>query len=447
MKHLITLLIVVATLQLATAQTLTGNLKHHAGQHISLTGFNYYESNTLDQTVIDSLGNFSLSYPKDYKGMGVLNTQDNSSLVLVLEEDSISLSGNHLKAPNGIAFTNSKANTNFVSYAKNQALYNQALSGWSFLQQLYNKDALLNKQKRTIKHIAKEQKRIQQEDAAFIARLDKQSYLRWFIPYRKLVQDMPYIARKETQRIPDAIHKFRTIDFKHPNFKTSGLYRELIEGHYLMLENMGQDLDSIYTQMNISTSYLVNNLKEDTSLLQNTSKELFTYFEKRSLFKVAAHLSNTLIQNYQDVLDDAMRSKMERYVTLAVGNTAPNLELGKDRTLKDINNNILLIFGSAECHHCTEANKKLLEFYPKWQAKGNIEVVYISIDTDKELYNQEYSQYPWKTYCDYKGWDTQGAKDYFVDATPSYFLLDKDLKIIMHPRSLEHVNTWVEYRL
>lgn len=447
MKHLITLLILVATLQLAKAQILTGNLKHHAGQHISLTGFNYYESNALDQTVIDSLGNFSLSYPKDYKGMAVLNTQDNSSLVLVLEEDSISLKGNYLKEPDGIAFTNSKANTNFVSYAQNQGLYNQALSGWNYLLQLYKNEALFSSQKRTVKRIAKAQKHIQQEDAAFIASLDKQSYLRWFIPYRKLVQDMPYIVRKETQRIPEAIAQFRNTDFRHPNFKTSGLYRELIEGHYMLLENMGQDLDSVYTQMNISTSYLVNNLKEDTSLLQSTSKELFTYFEKRSLFKVAAHLSNTLIQNHQDILDGAMRSKMERYVTLAVGNTAPNVQLAEGKTLKDVNNNILLIFGSAECHHCTEANKKLLEFYPKWRAKGNIEVVYISIDIDKELYNQEYSQYPWQTYCDYKGWDTQGAKDYFVDATPSYFLLDKDLKIIMHPRGLEHVNTWVEYRL
>ena len=433
---------------LITAQTLTGNLKHHAGQHISLTGYNYYDSYELAKTKIDSLGNFTLNYPKkNYNGMGVLKTQDNSSFVLILTEPDIVLNGSHLTEPDSLQFANSRANTNFINYAKHQGLFKQALSAWSYLQQLYNKEMLFNKQKQAIKRIKKEQTRIQQEDAAFITNLDKDSYLRWFIPYRKLVQDMPAIVRNETQRIPEAIQQFRTTDFNHPNFKTSGLFKELIEGHYLLLENMGQSLDSVYTQMNISTSYLVNNLKENPPLLKKTSKELFTYFEKRSLFKVAAHLSTTLIQDHQDVLDEAMRSKMERYVTLKVGNTAPNVQLAEGKTLKSINNNILLIFGSAECHHCTEANKELLAFYPQWQEKGNIEVVYISIDTDKALYTEEYSQYPWQTYCNYKGWDTQAAKDYFVDATPSYFLLDKDLKILMHPRNLEHVNTWVDYRL
>lgn len=432
---------------IVTAQTLTGNLKRHAGQHISLTGFNYYDSYQLATDTIDANGNFTLNYPKEYKGMGVLKTQDNSSLVLMLTEPNIVLNGNHLTEPDSLQFANSSANANFINYAKHQGLYKQALSAWSYLQQLYNKEMLFNKQKQAIKRIKKEQTRILQEDAAFVTNLDKDSYLRWFIHYRKLVQDMPAIVRKETQRIPKAIQQFRTTDFNHPNFKTSGLFKELIEGHYLLLENMGQSLDSVYTQMNISTDHLLQNLKDNTNLLGTVATELFEYLEKRSLFKPAAHLSVELIANHQNTLTDALRSKMERYVTLKVGNTAPNVQLAEGKTLKDINNNILLIFGSAECHHCTEANKKLLEFYPQWQEKGNIEVVYISIDTDKALYTEEYSQYPWQTYCDYKGWDTQGAKDYFVDATPSYFLLDKDLKILMHPRSLEHVNTWVDYRL
>jgi len=448
MKHLFTIqLLLLLVTTIAKAQTLTGNLKHHTGQHISLTGFNYYDSYELAKTTIDSLGNFTLNHPKNYKGMGILNTQDANSLVLMLTEPNIVLNGSHLTELDSFQFANSRANTNFISYAKAQGLRSNAMSALKYIDNLYQKEPLFAKRKELKKAIKEEQAYIIKEDAVFVANLDKDSYLRWFIPYKKLVQDMPAIVRKETQRIPEAIQQFRTTDFNHPNFKTSGLFRELIEGHYLLLENMGQSLDSVYAQMNVSTSYLVNNLKEDPPLLKNTSKELFTYFEKRSLFKVAAHLSATLIQDHQDILDDAIRSKMERYVTLKVGNTAPNVQLADGKTLKDINNNILLVFGSAECPHCTEANKKLLAFYPQWQEKGNIEVVYISIDTNKALYTEEYSQYPWQTYCNYKGWDTQAAKDYFVDATPSYFLLDKDLKILMHPRNIEHVNTWVDYRL
>jgi thioredoxin-related protein len=94
-----------------------------------------------------------------------------------------------------------------------------------------------------------------------------------------------------------------------------------------------------------------------------------------------------------------------------------------------------------------DAKKELEAYYPKWQAKGNIEVVYISLDTDKEVYNKVYGNTPWQTYCNYKGYETQAAKDYFVNATPTYILLDKDLKILVHPRSLAQVDAWVHHKL
>jgi len=94
-----------------------------------------------------------------------------------------------------------------------------------------------------------------------------------------------------------------------------------------------------------------------------------------------------------------------------------------------------------------DAKKELEAYYPKWQAKGTIAVVYISLDTDKEVYNKAFGNTPWQTYCDYKGWETQAAKDYYINAIPTYFLLYKDLKILVHLRSLGQVDAWVHYKL
>ena len=69
-----------------------------------------------------------------------------------------------------------------------------------------------------------------------------------------------------------------TTDFNNPNFKTNGIFKDFIEGHYLLLENMGQSLDSIATQMNLNTGYLLDNLKQNKPVLKSTAKELFTYF-------------------------------------------------------------------------------------------------------------------------------------------------------------------------
>ena len=76
-----------------------------------------------------------------------------------------------------------------------------------------------------------------------------------------------------------------------------------------------------------------------------------------------------------------------------------------------------------------------------------MEVIYISIDTDKTDFKTAYKDMPWQTYCDFKGWESQAAKDYHITSTPSYFLLDKEQIILVRPISMAQVNAWVEPKL
>ncbi len=48
------------------------------------------------------------------------------------------------------------------------------------------------------------------------------------------------------------------------------------------------------------------------------------------------------------------------------------------------------------------------------------------------------------TYCDGKGWETQAAKDYYVFGTPTYLLLDANLKILVKLKSPNHLQAWME---
>ena len=345
-----------------TQKIVTGQLKAHAGQKITLTGFNYYKTLELANSIIDSLGNFALSYPKDYRGMGILKTQENSNLVFALTESNINIRGNHLKETNSISFTNSLENTNFKTYAKRQAFYKNALSAWNYLDKLYQKEQLFAEHKKIKKAIKQEKAYIHKKNVDFLANLEDDSYIKWFIPYRKLIQEMPSIVRKETERIPEAIEKFRKTDFNNANFKTSGLFKEFIEGHYMLLENMGQSLDSINVQMNISTDLLINSYKQNDSLLNTVSENLFKYFEKRSLFPAAAHLSNKLLTDNTCALNNSLANTMQRYVTLRVGNIAPDIKLG-NKNLSDIKKPVLLVFGASHCPHCKDEAIELLTYY------------------------------------------------------------------------------------
>ncbi|QTD36767.1 thioredoxin family protein [Polaribacter batillariae] len=440
-------LLLLTNILLAQTQTLKGTLEQHKGQKITLAGFNYYKVLDLATTVADSLGNFSLNYPKDYKGMGVLKTQDNSSLVVVLTASKAQITGTHLKEADSLQFINSPENNQFVNYAKAYTQAKQAYKAWRYLKPKYTRETTLKTQKTVLKNINKELQRLERVNSNALKLVSKNSYLRWFLPIQTLVNNMPETIHNYRERLPKDIKEFRSINFNNPNFKTSGLFKELIEGHYFLLENMGQNLDSVFTQMNISTDYLINNLKENNSLLNNVSEHLFKYFEKRSLYPAAAHLSNQMLSKNQCVLSDSLANTMQKYKDLKVGNTAPNIQLDATTQLSDIKKPVLLVFGASWCSHCKKEALELLKYYDTWKTQKKLEVVYISLDTDQTAFKTAYQNVPWQTYCDYKGWETQAAKKYYVNATPTYFLLDKDMKILVHPRSLAQVDAWINYKL
>ena len=445
MKKTLTLIALIFTLQQITAQTITGILKHNAGQELSLMGFNNYKTVELVKTQTDSLGSFTLNYPKKYKGMALLKSQDKNSLVLLLNQTFTTITGTHISETDSLVFNNTE-NKLFFNYAIGQGYRTNALNAWKYLDKLYNTQALFKKQEIAKNSIQKELKRIKAEDTKLVNSLDKNSYLAWFIPIRKLIQETPAIMRTETERIPEAIAQFRNTNFNNSNFKTSGVLREYIEKHYFLIENMGLSIDSVAVQMNLSSNALINTIKDNKGLLNKISENLFTYLETRSLYKSSEYLAVTLLKDHQKDLEIHVINRLEKYVSLKVGNTAPDIQLTNSK-LSDIKKPVLLVFGASWCPLCKTEALELLKYYDAWKSKKDVEVVYISTDTDKEAYKTAYQNAPWQSYCDYKGWDTKAAKDYFVYATPTYILLDKDMKILVHPSSVGQVDAWVNYRL
>jgi thiol-disulfide isomerase/thioredoxin len=434
--------IIFLLLVISVHSQITGNLKKLANQEVTLYGFNDFKFEILSNTTIDNLGNFTIIYPKAYQGIGVLKAKDNSSLVFVLTEPNIKINGTDLKEKENLVFINSTENDQFVEFAKRNSQRQSAVSAWNYLKEKYQKEPLFKNQKKVLLTIKAELNRIEKEESNSLKNLDKESYISWYLPFRKLVSDMPNSVRNNTVEIPNNIASFRNIDFNNPKFKTSGLLKDLIEGHYMLLENMGQNQDTIVEQMNRSTTYLMTNLANNKTLLNEVGSNLFDYLEKRSLFSSSEYLAVQLLSQNSCSLDEILTHKLEGYRKLKQGKIAPDIIFTDGKKLSDIQSNKLLIFGASWCSKCKEESVKLNDYYSSWKEKG-FEVIYVSIDTDKVAFENAYKNKPWKTDCNFMGWDNQAIKDYHIFATPTYFLLDKDLKIILRPNSIEQTNSWL----
>ena len=248
---------------------------------------------------------------------------------------------------------------------------------------------------------------------------------------------------------------FLNINYSSPQIYSSGLIYNLIEKEFSSILNSPLTEATKYKEMNQSVDIILDSLCKNEKLYNDLTKYLFQYFEKYSLFLASEYIALKALNQKQVTLNSALVNKLESYRKMKVGNRAPNfelvgnvfkngVELKTTIRLADINSKYkLIIFGGSWCNQCRSEMMQLLPRYNNWKSKG-LEVVFISLDTDKKEFENFTAPFPFYSACDYKKWDTQAAKDYYVSSSPTIFLLDSNNKIILRPASVPVLDSWLE---
>ena len=257
---------------------------------------------------------------------------------------------------------------------------------------------------------------------------------------------------KETQ---SSINIFKNINFSDPQLYSSGLIFSIIERQFWALQKSGLDEATKLRELNASVDIILDSVKKNEKLYNDLVKYLFQYFEKYSLFTASEYIALKALNQKEVNLNSALVNKLESYRKMRVGNMAPNFELVGDVLkngvvvkntvrLADINAKYkLVIFGGSWCSQCRAEMIQLLPRYNNWKSKG-LEVVFISLDTDKKEFENFTAPFPFYSACDYKKWETQAAKDYYVSSSPTIFLLDGNNKIILRPPTVTSFDIWLD---
>ena len=165
-------------------------------------------------------------------------------------------------------------------------------------------------------------------------------------------------------------------------------------------------------------NYIVENyvIKDDLCLDEKLTTTLDRRIQQARNFKVGYSVPNILIPDPSDSLIDLNKIKSEK---------------------------TLIIFYASWCPHCQTLLPQIYELY-KIQKEKTTEVFAVSIDTSKTDWLNFVRTYNlnWLNVSDLKGWDGKAILDYYVYATPTMFLIDKQLKLIAKPSSVEELNKW-----
>lgn len=227
------------------------------------------------------------------------------------------------------------------------------------------------------------------------------------------------------------------IDKSNDMLETSSLLRPVLVAYL----NTGGN-----TNVSTSVDQLLDKLKVETPRGQTVLSELIDIFDVYDMQDFKDKYLG-LAKNLKCTITDRLASTIKSNANVEIGAVFPNYTFQAPfntnaKTLHDIKaDKKVIIFWSSTCSHCESELPQLLAKYNDLKAK-NIQVVGLSLDVDKDSYIKKINAFPWVNDSELRGWNSSYADTYNVHATPTYFILDANNKIINKP---EHVGDVLEY--
>ncbi len=200
-----------------------------------------------------------------------------------------------------------------------------------------------------------------------------------------------------------------------------------------------------------SVSKIMGIVKED-----KIRKEVLEYLITRFTNQRNSELVDMLFADYYAKLPASLQDakfKEDKLGELlaSVGRVAPDFswkEGDKSFTLSTLNDgeNYLMIFWSTQCSHCVQEIPSVYEFMKKHNTTSVIAFAIEDNDLDFNSWAKN-KLYNWHnvlgTHPEFR-FKNETVQKYRIEATPTYFILDKNKKIIAVPNTVEDVKEFFE---
>ncbi|MBL1222277.1 TlpA family protein disulfide reductase [Chryseobacterium sp. L7] len=253
--------------------------------------------------------------------------------------------------------------------------------------------------------------------------------------YSKFLSNSANSATPDKKVSQDDIINF--LDKSNDMLESSSLLRPVL---ILFLNNGGN------TNVAGSVDALLDRLKVETPRGQTVLSELIDVFDGYGMDEFKTKYL-TLAKNLKCTINERLASTIKSNANVEMGAAFPNIKFQSPantsaKSLYDVKaDKKVVVFWSSTCSHCESELPQLLAKYNDFKAK-NIQIVGLSLDTDKAAYTQKIAAFPWVNDSELRGWNSSYVETYNVHATPTYFILDANNKIINKP---DHVGDVLEY--
>ncbi len=449
-------LLLVSTL--VSAQVLSGQFSGLKNQELVLEGFRGAKPHRIAKFNVDQQGKFTFSYAEKDYGMAVLKTSSGHSLLVLLNGEDIYIQANNLENTSEVSVTQGPQNVLLAQYNKEQVLRDKAVEAWAFLDDLYYNEAFLSNSPQSISTVQQlmidELERLRLQEQQFIQTLPRESYLSWFLNTKKLISGVGNVIKYRPEYAENYVQVFRQLNYGDVRLYKSGLLSSAVGNHFWLIEKTYTTEEQILSAAKESIDIIYAQLAGKDDLIAEMTDFMITLFTQQSLDDLSEYLATKVLNEEACTLDAKLEYKLESYRKMKAGNTAADITFGantnfpegmaKANKLSEIDADYkLVVFAADWCGHCQKELPELVELYPKMR-DNSIEVVLVSLDETPDSFTNFAGSFPFISTCDFKKWESVIVRDYHVFATPTYYLLDRELTIIMKLKSPEDLAAWVK---
>jgi len=237
---------------------------------------------------------------------------------------------------------------------------------------------------------------------------------------------------------------FSYIDFNNETLQSSNFLSERIISYVFGMNDENKDELATY-RANIDDVF--EEMREAKPAIKKSLLViLWQQMADLSLETIANYISDKyLIPIAEKTQDTQLVAELKKFKNTSLGIVAPDFSFEKvygDVTTKtklsalNTANQYVIVFWSSACSHCMQEIPQLQKFI-KAQPKGKLQVVAIGLEDSPNNWKKLIATYP--EFINVLGlgkWTNKLGVLYNVNATPTYFVLDKDKKIIAKPNDI-----------
>ncbi len=361
----------------------------------------------------------------------------------LFNQENISLKFDSRNLSNSVAFLTSEENKTYANYLVETTNAKQKLDSLQIvffgLKDKKQDEITIDLYAKTLNHYYKIQSEYETKTDGKLANHFIKSGQNYFAP-TLFTSPQEYLNSVKQ-------HYFDFINFDNPVLMNAAFFGEkAIE--YVFYLNVSDDLQVQNALYKNAINEVMQKVGENNEVKSEILTSLIYAFEEFENLAMAGFV----IDEFYDKLpanlkDEALIDEMRSKIKLAIGNVAPEIiweENGVQKKLSDLNvaDNYILVFWSTTCSHCLQEIPKLYEF-----TMGNdaIHVVAVALEDHKKDYEQFAKKLStWTNILGLKKWENEMAKAYKINATPTYFILDKDKIILAKPEHFKDVKAYFE---